>query len=131
MVERDGRDGDHRRARGGRRVEATAESGLKYCHGDARLSEGDERDCRHLLEERRQRARLALDIFGRVAHAGGEAREVFARDVATCDSRALGYRDQMRRRVETGAKARRAADAFEHRGGRAFAVRASDLYGGE
>src|SRR5438270_1147038 len=37
------------------------------------------------------------------------------------------FRSEVRRRVESGAQGCGAADAREHRGGRAFAVRAGDL----
>ena len=103
MVERDGRYRDGRRSCARRRVETAAQTRFENREFDSRVAEGAERDCRHLLEEGRERARLFAHAPRGFANFRGLSRKLLAGDFAAVDANALLYRDEVRRRVEPRA----------------------------
>ena len=128
MVEADGRDHADFGSADVRGVEAAAEARLEDGHVDLPFGEFQERRRGDQLEERRG-----------VLHVGGADRFVMRTQAfGEGDDRGVGQRDavdldafadlhQVRARVEARATAVRALDRFDHRGGRALAVGASDV----
>ena len=129
MIERDGCERNHFGACGGCRVEPSAKAGFENRQFNARFFEGDEGDGRDVLEEGGQRGERAsiAQAFSRHANDCREPRKLTFGNLRAVDADAFGNRDEMRRSIEAGGDARRACDGFEHDGGRAFAVRPSNL----
>ena len=95
--------------------------------------EMQQRDGRDDLEERRspplvaRRSGSSVHVVDRPAHLVDQLAEPFGRARQTVDRQPLLDPLQVRRGEEADAQARGAADAFEQRARRAFAVRAGDV----
>ena len=72
---------------------------------------------------------MRLHAHADVVDLGESLDELVTRDGLAVDLDALGRLDQVRRRVESGAKAGGTSGGFDHGAGGAFAVGAGDVYG--
>jgi hypothetical protein len=121
--------GDHGEGRGEHvgRVETPAQAGFDHRQLDALLGEGKGGHGEARLEERARRARRRRDALD----ADECLLERLGRGDPAADPDALGEVDEVGRGEEAGADPGRAQDPFEDGRGRALAVRARDVEGGE